>query len=154
MKYSCGRAGLVHNIKTIQNLLPDIKVAGSDFTNSSLTILDSIGIEGFFFDMIKDNFDKKILLDKAAESYENRKSGKTVGQLFPNFSLFVYGGVNFEPYRANLFDAIGSEIDTLETFPASEGFFAYQNNFKKNDLILDVGSNDSTFLNFFLILLT
>ena len=55
VEFGCGTG---HNLKTIQNLLPDIKVAGSDFTNSSLTILDSIGIEGFFFDMIKDSFDK------------------------------------------------------------------------------------------------
>ena len=45
--------------------------------------------------------------------------------LFPNFSLFVYGGVNFKPYKEKLVQSIGKEIDFLELFPASEGFLAY-----------------------------
>ncbi len=56
-----------------------------------------------------------------------QKSGKSVGELFPNFSLFVYGGVNFEPYRAVFKKLIGRETDSIEFYPASEGFFAYQN---------------------------
>src|SRR5439155_27045584 len=52
------------------------------------------------------------------------KSGKRVGDLFPNFSVLVHGGVNFEPYKAKLFDSIGSKLAAIETFPASEGFFA------------------------------
>ena len=56
-----------------------------------------------------------------------KKSGKSVGELFPNFSLFVYGGVNFEPYRAVFKKLIGRETDSIEFYPASEGFFAYQN---------------------------
>ena len=68
------------------------------------------------------------------------KTGKKIKDIFPNLKLICHGGVNFEPYRANLFDTIGSEIDTLETFPASEGFFAYQNNLEKNDLILQTNS--------------
>ena len=56
-----------------------------------------------------------------------QKSGKSVGELFPNFSLFVYGGVNFEQYRAVFKKLIGRETDSIEFYPASEGFFAYQN---------------------------
>ena len=56
-----------------------------------------------------------------------QKSGKSVGELFPNFSLFVYGGVNFEPYRAVFKKLIGRQTDSIEFYPASEGFFAYQN---------------------------
>ena len=56
-----------------------------------------------------------------------QKSGKSVGELFPNFSLFFYGGVNFEPYRAVFKKLIGRETDSIEFYPASEGFFAYQN---------------------------
>jgi hypothetical protein len=51
-----------------------------------------------------------------------QKSGKSVGELFPNFSLFVYGGVNFEPYRAVFKKLIGRETDSIEFYPASEGF--------------------------------
>ncbi len=54
------------------------------------------------------------------------KSGKKVGELFPNFSVMVQGGVNFEPYKAKLFESIGRQIDCIELFPASEGFFAFQ----------------------------
>src|SRR5215831_628931 len=53
-------------------------------------------------------------------------SGKNIGELFKNFSVLVYGGVNFEPYRKRLFESIGRKIDSVELFPASEGFFAFQ----------------------------
>ena len=54
------------------------------------------------------------------------RSGKPVKELFPNFSIMVHGGVNFLPYRSNLMQSIGGSVDTVETFPASEGFFAFQ----------------------------
>lgn len=54
------------------------------------------------------------------------RTGKPIKDVFPDFSVFVYGGVNFEPYRAKLFDSIGKQIDSIETYPASEGFIAYQ----------------------------
>ena len=54
-------------------------------------------------------------------------SGKKVGELFQNFNLFIYGGVNYEPYRAKFENLIGRKVDSIELFPASEGFFAYQN---------------------------
>ena len=68
------------------------------------------------------------------------KTGKKIKDIFPNLKLICHGGVNFEPYKSNLFNSIGKEIDTLETFPASEGFFAYQNELKKKDLILQINS--------------
>lgn len=68
------------------------------------------------------------------------KNGKSVAELFPNFSIMVHGGVNFEPYKKNLFDAIGKEIDTLETFPASEGFFAFQDSREQEGLLLNTNS--------------
>ena len=64
------------------------------------------------------------------------RSGKKVGELFPNFSVMVYGGVNFEPYRAKLFESIGRPLSTIETFPASEGFIAYQNSQEDEGLLL------------------
>lgn len=69
------------------------------------------------------------------------RTGKQVKDVFPDFSLFVYGGVNFEPYRAKMEASIGKKIDSIELFPASEGFFAYQD--KQNEkgmlLILNAG---------------
>jgi hypothetical protein len=56
--------------------------------------------------------------------------------VFPDFSMFVYGGVNFEPYRAKLFETIGKKIDSIETYPASEGFIAYQDSQHAEGLLL------------------
>jgi len=51
------------------------------------------------------------------------KTGKKVGEIFPNFDLFIYGGVNYEPYRAKFEKLIGRRVDSIELYPASEGFF-------------------------------
>jgi hypothetical protein len=64
------------------------------------------------------------------------RTGKKIHDVFPNFSLFVYGGVNFEPYRKKFFESIGTEINSIELFPASEGFFAFQDSQKDNAMLL------------------
>jgi hypothetical protein len=63
-------------------------------------------------------------------------SGKPVGELFKNFQLFIYGGVNFEPYREKFERLIGRKVDSIELFPASEGFFAYQDSQREKGLLL------------------
>jgi hypothetical protein len=68
------------------------------------------------------------------------KSGKKIKDLFPHFSVLVHGGVNFEPYKARLFESIGQPVDTIETFPASEGFFAFQDSQKTEGLLLNTDS--------------
>jgi len=68
------------------------------------------------------------------------RSGKKVGELFPNFNVMVHGGVNFEPYRHRLMESIGRKVDTIETFPASEGFFAFQDSQKEEGLLLNTDS--------------
>jgi GH3 auxin-responsive promoter len=68
------------------------------------------------------------------------KGGKSVKDLFPNFSVMVHGGVNFGPYRAKLMQSIGREVDTIETFPASEGFFAFQDRPQDEGLLLNTDS--------------
>ena len=69
-----------------------------------------------------------------------KRSGKKIADLFPNFSVMVQGGVNFEPYKARLFESIGKKIDTIELFPASEGFFAFQDTQKEEGLLLNANS--------------
>ncbi|MDQ3393228.1 MAG: GH3 auxin-responsive promoter family protein [Bacteroidota bacterium] len=69
-----------------------------------------------------------------------QRTGKKIKDVFPNFSLFVYGGVNFEPYRNKLFESIGKKIDSVETYPASEGFIAFQDSQKSNGLLLLLNS--------------
>jgi len=68
------------------------------------------------------------------------KTGKKVKDIFPNFSVMVYGGVNFEPYKARLFEGIGQKIDSIETFPASEGFMAFQDSQQEEGLLLNTNS--------------
>ncbi len=68
------------------------------------------------------------------------KSGKKIGELFPNFSVMVQGGVNYEPYKAKLIESIGRNIDTIELFPASEGFFAFQDKIDQPGLLLNTNS--------------
>ena len=70
----------------------------------------------------------------------NTVSGKPIKDLFPNFSVLVHGGVNFEPYKDRLFDSIGKPVDTIETYPASEGFFAFQDSRKEEGLMLNTNS--------------
>jgi hypothetical protein len=64
------------------------------------------------------------------------KTGKKVGDLFPDFNLFIYGGVNYEPYRAKFENLIGRKVDSIELFPASEGFFAYQDKQNEKGMLL------------------
>ena len=68
------------------------------------------------------------------------RTGKKIKDVFPNFSVFVYGGVNFEPYRAKLIESIGKPIDAIELYPASEGFIAYQDSQKEEGLLLLLNS--------------
>ncbi len=66
--------------------------------------------------------------------------GKTIKEIFPNFSLFIYGGVNYDPYRSKFEKSIGGKVDSLELFPASEGFFAFQNEQHDKGLLLMTNS--------------
>jgi len=68
------------------------------------------------------------------------KTGKLIKDIFPDFQLFVYGGVNFEPYKKKLFESIGKKIDSIELFPASEGFFAFQDKQNEEGMLLLLNS--------------
>lgn len=74
----------------------------------------------------------EILLKKTGKKY--------IREIFPDFSLFVYGGINFEPYRKSFNELIGREIPTIELYPASEGFIAYQDSQQHEGLLLNVNS--------------
>jgi len=69
-----------------------------------------------------------------------QRGGKPVGEIFKNFNLFIYGGVNYEPYRAKFENLIGRKVDSIELFPASEGFFAYQDSQKEKGMLLLLNS--------------
>lgn len=67
-----------------------------------------------------------------------KSNANTIAELFPNFSLFVYGGVNYEPYRPIFQKLMGKDIAAVETFPASEGFIAYQDSQNEKGLLLNL----------------
>jgi hypothetical protein len=68
------------------------------------------------------------------------RTGKKVGEVFPHFSVMVQGGVNFEPYKARIMESIGRTIPSIELFPASEGFFAFQDSQEAEGLLLNTNS--------------
>ncbi len=68
------------------------------------------------------------------------KTGQPIGTLFENFQLFIYGGVNYEPYRNKFEGLIGRKVDSIELFPASEGFFAFQDSQKEKGMLLQLDS--------------
>ncbi len=70
----------------------------------------------------------------------NQKTGKKVGEVFKNFNLFIFGGVNYEPYRAKFESLIGRKVDSIELYPASEGFFAYQDRQNEKGMLLQLNS--------------
>ncbi|TAF78023.1 MAG: hypothetical protein EAZ53_00670 [Bacteroidetes bacterium] len=94
-------------------------------------------------EIVAETFDKDLALISGIPPWVqmyfdklSQKTGKKIKDIFPNFSVFVYGGVNFEPYKAKLTESIGKEVDSIETYPASEGFIAYQNTQKDKSLLL------------------
>ena len=69
-----------------------------------------------------------------------RNEGKKIKELFPKLQVIVHGGVNFEPYKARLLDSLGGHVDMIETFPASEGFFAFQDQIGGEGLLLNTNA--------------
>ncbi|MFC0780596.1 GH3 auxin-responsive promoter family protein [Flavobacterium sp. HJSW_4] len=74
------------------------------------------------------------------ERLQQKSDGKQISEIFKNFNLFIYGGVNYEPYRAKFEQMIGKKVDSIELFPASEGFFAYQDSQKEKGMLLLLNS--------------
>lgn len=68
------------------------------------------------------------------------KKGQKVGEIFKNFNLFIFGGVNYEPYRAKFENLIGRKVDSIELYPASEGFFAFQDKQDQKGMLLQLNS--------------
>ena len=69
-----------------------------------------------------------------------QRTNKTIGELFKGFELFIYGGVNFEPYRKTFENLIGRKVAGIELYPASEGFFAFQDRQDEKGMLLQLDS--------------
>ena len=87
----------------------------------------------------------QMYFEKLEQKGDTRAAGelgeaKSVGDIFKNFNLFIYGGVNYEPYRAKFENLIGRKVDSIELFPASEGFFAYQDSQEAKGMLLLLNS--------------
>ena len=87
----------------------------------------------------------QMYFEKLEQKGDTRAAGelgetKSVGEIFKNFNLFIYGGVNYEPYRAKFENLIGRKVDAIELFPASEGFFAYQDSQEAKGMLLLLNS--------------
>jgi phenylacetate-coenzyme A ligase PaaK-like adenylate-forming protein len=87
----------------------------------------------------------QMYFEKLEQKGDTRAAGemgeaKSVGDIFKNFNLFIYGGVNYEPYRAKFENLIGRKVDSIELFPASEGFFAYQDSQAAKGMLLLLNS--------------
>ena len=65
---------------------------------------------------------------------------KSIGEIFKNFQLLIYGGVSYAPYKKKFEKLFGRKIDSIEVYPASEGFFAFQDQQSSKDLLLIVNS--------------
>ncbi|MCB0398932.1 MAG: GH3 auxin-responsive promoter family protein [Winogradskyella sp.] len=68
------------------------------------------------------------------------RKGQKVGEIFKNFNLFIFGGVNYEPYKAKFENLIGRKVDSIELYPASEGFFAFQDKQNEKGMLLQLNS--------------
>jgi hypothetical protein len=97
--------------------------------------------------IVKETFDQDMTVISGIPSWVqmyfeklHKKARKPVGEIFKNFNLFIYGGVNYEPYRAKFENLIGRKVDSIELFPASEGFFAYQDSQKEKGMLLLLNS--------------
>jgi hypothetical protein len=98
--------------------------------------------------IVEETFDKNMTLISGIPPWVQmyfdwlmeKGNGKKIKQLFPNLQLLVHGGVNFEPYREKLLESLGGSVDTIETFPASEGFFAFQDSQQEEGLLLNTDS--------------
>jgi len=74
------------------------------------------------------------------EKLQEKTGAKNIGEIFPHLQLYVYGGVNYEPYRKKFENALGRSVQTIETYPASEGFIAFQDSQKEKGLLLQVNA--------------
>jgi GH3 auxin-responsive promoter len=63
-----------------------------------------------------------LLIEKIIERYDL----KSIHDIWPNFHVYMHGGVFMKPYLPRLQKVLGNEVHCLDTYLASEGYFAYQ----------------------------
>ena len=68
---------------------------------------------------------------------------KTIKEVWPDFELYIHGGVSFTPYRAEFKKIIGGDCNYLEIYNASEGFFAAQDRLDEEGMLIIEHSKDT-----------
>ncbi len=119
-----------YRANTIKDWEEKVDAIVQETQNQNMTLISGIP------PWVKMYFEK--LLEKTNKS--------SIKELFPNFSLFVYGGVNFRPYKNTFKRLIGRDVDSIELFPASEGFMAFQDKLNQPGLLLVI--NEGIFYEF------
>lgn len=78
-----------------------------------------------------------LLLEKIIEHYKL----DSIHDIWPNFQVYLHGGVYMEPYKEHLKKVTSKEVFLLDTYLASEGYFAYQKTIHSNgmQLLLNAG---------------
>ena len=61
---------------------------------------------------------------------------ENIKEVWPNLETFFHGGVNFSPYKQQFQELIPGEMNYMETYTASEGFFGLQDRTDGDDLLL------------------
>ena len=61
---------------------------------------------------------------------------KNISDLWPNLEVFFHGGISFKPYRDQYRQIIGKDINYYEIYNASEGFFAIQDQYGSDEMLL------------------
>ena len=67
-----------------------------------------------------------------------QRTGQPITDVFPDLAVLVHGGVNFAPYQTKLVATLGKPMDTIETYPTTEGFIAFQDSQQAAGLLLQL----------------
>ncbi|MCC6250879.1 MAG: GH3 auxin-responsive promoter family protein [Bacteroidia bacterium] len=84
----------------------------------------------------------QIVMERVIKFYQV----KNIHEVWPNLTIFVHGGVSFEPYKKGFEALLGKPLIYIETYLASEGFLAYQNRPDTNSMRLSL--NQGIFFEF------
>lgn len=78
------------------------------------------------------------LFDQLIELHNERNNdtATTVGEVWPNLQVFISGGVALRSYRDLIEEKIGHDVDFVETYGASEGFFSFQDELGDPSMLL------------------
>ena len=84
----------------------------------------------------------QMLMEMVIEKYQV----KDIHEIWPNFGVFVHGGVSFQPYKKSFEKLLGKPIVYVENYLSSEGFIGYK--MKEHALGMQLITNNNIFFEF------